>query len=121
MLKVSQMITLSAALAAAASVNPTLADESHVMMWKSLGSRQCEGGGTTAQALADALRQAGVDVASVACGRDGNVRPMLCGLPDDRIAVIELPDTQLTLARKQGFAPMTELPHWEPLPCPSDH
>ena len=90
------------------------------MMWKSLGSRQCQNGGTTAQALGDALRSAGVDVVSIACGRDGNIRPQLCGLPDDRIAVIELPDAQRALATAQGFAPITELPHWQSLPCPSD-
>ena len=121
MLKLLQMIALAAALAAGACADPTRAAESHVMMWKSLGSRQCEGGGTTAQALADALRSAGVDVVSVACGRDGNIRPMLCGLPDDRIAVIELSDTQRALAAAQGFASIDALPHWQPLPCPSDH
>jgi len=115
------MIALAAAVVAAAGADPARADESsHLMMWKSLGSKQCQDGGTTAQALADALRSAGVDVVSVTCGHDGNIRPMLCGLPDDRIAVIELPDGQRTLATAQGFAPITELPHWQSVPCPSD-
>jgi len=121
MLNWLQVIALAAALLAAACVEPTGADELHVTMWKSLGSRQCQGGGTTAQALAEALRSAGVEVVSIACGRDGNVRPMLCGLPDDRIAVIELPGAQRALAAAQGFAPIDELAHWQPLPCPSDH
>jgi hypothetical protein len=119
--KVLQMIALTAALAASACAAPTHADGARVSMWKSLGSRQCQGGGTTAQALADSLRNAGVDVVSVGCGRDGNIRPMLCGLPDDRIAVIELPDAQRALARAQGFAPISELAHWQPIDCPSDH
>jgi uncharacterized metal-binding protein len=120
MLKVSNLFALAAALVAAACADPTHADGSHLMMWKSLGSRQCQGGGTTAQALADALRSAGVEVVSVACGRDGNIRPMLCGLPDDRIAVVELSDTQRALATAQGFAPIDKLPHWQPQACPSD-
>jgi hypothetical protein len=46
---------------------------------------------------------------------------MLCGLPDDRIAVIELPDAQRALATAQGFAPVAGLPHWQTADCPSDH
>jgi len=115
------MLALVAALGVAACAGPTRADESNVTMWKSLGSRQCQGGGKTAQELADALRSAGVEVVSVACGSDGNVRPMLCGLPDDKIAVVELPAAQRALATAQGFASITELPHWQPVSCPSDH
>jgi hypothetical protein len=121
MLNVSQTIALAAVLAGAACAHTTRADASNVTLWKSLGSRQCQAGGTTAQALADALRSAGVNVVSVTCGRDGNIRPMLCGLPDDRIAVLELPATQEALATAQGFAPISKLPHWQSEPCPSDH
>ena len=40
-----------------------------------LGSRQCEGGGTKPQALAERLREAGVPVSALTCGHDGRMRP----------------------------------------------
>jgi hypothetical protein len=117
MRKLARSITLAAALVCAGCAVATRAAGPSVTMWRSLGSRQCQGGGTTADALADSLRHSGVEVVSVACGRDGNIRPQLCGIPDDRIAVIELPAAQQALAEAQGFAPIAKLPRWQRVAC----
>ncbi|HWP21087.1 MAG TPA: hypothetical protein VNO84_18305 [Burkholderiaceae bacterium] len=79
-------------------------------VYKSLGSRQCEGGGPEPSALAEPLRQAGVPVLATACGQDGRMRAAMCGLSDGRIAVFDIPADRLEDAQKLGYGPLSALP-----------
>jgi hypothetical protein len=83
-----------------------------------LGTRQCEAGGTTPQALAQALRAAGLTVLAVGCGDDGRMRPAVCGAPDGRLAVVELPAEQAARAQSLGWVPLSSLRGAQRLPCP---
>jgi D-arabinose 1-dehydrogenase-like Zn-dependent alcohol dehydrogenase len=83
----------------------------------SLGSRQCEAGGTTPQALAERLREAGVSVATWGCGHDGRMRPAVCGAGNGQIAVLEIDPAQLAQARQLGFTPLVDWPDARRQPC----
>jgi hypothetical protein len=89
-----------------------------VAIAQSLGSRQCEGGGSTPQALAQTLRAAGLTVLSESCAHDGRMRPAVCGAPDGRLAVFEVPGEQLARAQALGFVALSTLPDARPQPCP---
>lgn len=82
-----------------------------------LGSRQCEGGGTKPQALAERLREAGVPVSALTCGHDGRMRPSVCGAADGQMAVLDIDASQLDQARQLGFAPLADWPDARRQPC----
>lgn len=90
-----------------------------VTVAQSLGTRQCEAGGMTPQALAQNLRAAGITVLSESCAHDGRMRPAVCGAPDGRLAVFEVPGDQLARAQALGFVPLASLPEARPQPCPA--
>lgn len=81
-----------------------------VAMARPLGTRQCERGGPTAESLAQALRDAGLTVGTVACGHDGRMRPQVCGAPDGRLAIVEVPADQQARAEALGWRPLSALP-----------
>lgn len=81
-----------------------------VVVVKSLGQRQCEGGGTTPAALAQALQAAGVSVMAQACAHDGRMRPSMCGAPDGMMGWFQIPGDQLAKAQGLGFVAITSLP-----------
>lgn len=85
---------------------------------QSLGTRQCESGGRTLQALAQSLRDAGVNVLAQACGHDGRMRPAVCGAPDGMLGIIEIPADQLAKARSMGFVTLASLPDARRQDCP---
>lgn len=72
---------------------------------KTLGSRQCEAGGTTLEALRTELERAGVRVARAACGSDGRMRVQRCGASDGRIGLFEIAAADREAAARLGFAP----------------
>jgi hypothetical protein len=84
----------------------------------SLGSLQCTGGGTTLVALERALQAAGVQPLSASCGFDGLVRPAVCGIPDGRIAIFEVPAAQSATGIALGYAALSQLPGASRGPCP---
>lgn len=95
---------------------PPLAAE-RISLFRSLDSRQCSGGGTTPQTLAERLRAGGVEVLGVSCGVDGRMRPAMCGAGDGRIAIIEVAADQRARAEALGFAPLERLPDAQRVPC----
>lgn len=95
-----------AALTLAACAQPQAAETMRVA--KSLGSRQCEGGGRTLAELKAELEAAGVKVARAACGTDGRMRAQACGLPDGRLGIFEIAVASRETAARAGFMPLPE-------------
>jgi hypothetical protein len=51
------------------------------------------------------------------CGTDGMAYPAVCGAPDGRIAIIDVPESQLEAARKLGFSLLSERPRAQRMAC----
>lgn len=107
------LLTL-ALLPACAGTSPV---EGMLTMARPLGTLQCQPGGPTAESLAAALRDAGVPVAAVACGHDGRMRPAVCGAPDGRLAIVDIPERHQAQAESQGWRPLAAMPDARRQPC----
>ncbi|MEO7393207.1 MAG: hypothetical protein ABIU58_13605 [Ramlibacter sp.] len=79
-------------------------------IYRSFGSLQCTGGGTSLAAMERQLADAGVTVLAAACGADGFARPAVCGAADGRIGILDIPTTQLPAAAALGFQLLAGLP-----------
>lgn len=90
---------------------------SAVSVYLSLGSRQCQEGGRTVSEVQKLLTDAGVRVLSSSCGTDGMAYPAVCGAPDGRIAILEVPADQVEAARKAGFSLLSQRPRAQRQPC----
>lgn len=89
----------------------------NVAVYVSLGSRQCEGGGRSLADVQRSAQAAGLTIVSASCGTDGAMHAAVCGGPDGRIAILDIPGAQLATARSQGLKPLTELPDARRTPC----
>lgn len=94
-----------AALAACASAPPRAA-ESTVSIYKSRGGLQCENNAVAVSELEKQLKDAGIPVTASSCGHDGRMRPQMCGRPDGRIAIFEIPKSKLEAAAALKFLPL---------------
>lgn len=101
-------LMLSVLPAVQADVPPTAA--ARVAVYRSVGSLQCQGGGTSLADMQRQLSAARVRVLATACGTDGQMRAMVCGTPDGAIRIFEIPADQLAAATRVGFRPLSELP-----------
>lgn len=86
-------------------------------VFKSLGSRQCSGGGVSLAVLQAELAAANVQVASAACGTTGQALPTVCGGTDGKIGIFEISPTQAGAAAAAGFAPLSTEPSAKIVPC----
>jgi hypothetical protein len=93
------------------------APDASVALYRYLGSVQCTGGGVSLSALERQLQDAGIGVLAASCGADGNAYAALCGAPDGRIGILEVPEDKAALAATLGFAPLANLPAAVRLPC----
>ena len=100
---------LGLALASAGCAGVTAATMP-VEVYRSLGSKQCEGGGKTAAQLRAQLEAAKVRVRAATCGRDGRMHPAMCGAGDGKIAILSIDAKDLPRARAAGFGALTDLP-----------
>ena len=89
-----------------------------VAVYRSLGRRQCEGGGETAASLASALRGAGIAVRVAGCGDTGQAVIALCGATTAEIGVFEVSADDVARAGTLGFRPLRELPDARRTACP---
>ncbi|WP_224962239.1 hypothetical protein [Geomonas subterranea] len=85
--------------------------------YRTLGSLQCTGGGSSPAELAQELRKAGIAVNRTACGVDGRMHAAVCGAPDGRIAIFEIPPEQAGAATALGLQPLATLPDAAETPC----
>ncbi|RMX07968.1 hypothetical protein D8I35_02250 [Corticibacter populi] len=99
------LVVCCAGLAACGSVGGQApqSPQGHAEVVKPLGSRQCEGGGSTLEQLQVQLAGAGVRVLAAAQGSDGRMYPAVCGAPDGRVGVFTIPAGQVDAAANAGF------------------
>jgi hypothetical protein len=81
-----------------------------VGVFKSSESLQCTGGGLSLATMEGQLSAAGVTVSAKSCGNDGRVYAAVCGAPDGRIGIFDIPQAKLQEAAAAGFAPLSSLP-----------
>jgi len=106
------LVALAAAAAACAS-----APSAQLSVAKPIGSRQCEGGGTTPEAMARELAAAGIKVLATACGTDGRMHAAMCGAADGKLAIFEIEADHAAAAAKAGFQPLASMPSAQRLAC----
>jgi hypothetical protein len=92
--------------------------EPSAQVYKSRGSFQCTGGGTSPEVMKDELISAGIEVRSYACGVDGLAYIALCGAPDGAINIFEIPRNTVEQAQTLGFSNLSTLPNSQETPCP---
>lgn len=88
-----------------------------VKVFKATGSLQCSGGGLSLAALQAQLAAANVPVQDAACGTDGQALPTVCGVPDGKIGIFEIPTAQEAAAIAAGFKPLSTQPGAKTVPC----
>lgn len=89
-----------------------------VAVYKYIGSKQCEGGGTPVEKMMRQLSEAGIPVINVNCGTDGRMYPAMCGASDGRIGILEVPESKVSAAAALGYAPLVNLPEANKTVCP---
>lgn len=90
---------------------PVSPPQERVSIYKSLGSAQCQpSSGVSMAVLQRQLEAADVKILSSSCGSNGRIYPAMCGAPDGRIAIFEIPPAQLSKTTALGFAPLSDLP-----------
>ena len=108
------VIALASLLAACGGGNdPSLPDLTPVpanAVYKSLGSVQCTGGGTTLAVIQKQLTDAGVTVLAASCGIDGLGHVAVCGADDGKIAIFDIAPPQVSAALALSFASLANLP-----------
>ena len=95
-----------------------VAPPSGVGVYKYVGSKQCSGGGTPLATMMRQLSDAGIPAMNVNCGTDGRMYPAMCGAPDGRIGILEVPEAKVSAAAALGFAPLSGLPEASKTVCP---
>lgn len=93
------------------------ADDTTVTVYKSTGGVQCGGSGLSLTAMQEQLATANVKVRSAACGGDGMMYPAVCGAPDGRIGIFDIPATHASAAAGAGFALLNANPVERIVPC----
>lgn len=88
-----------------------------VQVFKIRGAIQCEGGGTAPEVMQHELTSAGIAVVAFACGDDGLAHVALCGAPDGRINIFDIPQHKAAQAQALGFARLSSLPSAREIPC----
>lgn len=114
-MRVSMALAILASLAACGGSGGDGAASTRVI--KSLGSLQCSGGGVTLAALQGQLSAANVKVSAAACGTDGLAQSTVCGSPDGKIGIFDIPAEQAGAAAAAGFVAITTLPTAKAVPC----
>lgn len=114
-----QMIVAGAFALSACTGLGESAPVSGVSVYQYVGSKQCEGGGVPVEKMASQLSGAGIRVLSVTCGTDGRMYPAMCGAPDGRIGILEVPEGKVTAAAALGFARLSSLPGASKTVCPT--
>ena len=92
-------------------------DPATVAVYRAAGTTQCANTSVDLEALSAPLKAAGIAVRASRCASDGLMRKMLCGSPDGRLAVFDIPKKDGAAASKLGFSPLSALPDAQEVPC----
>lgn len=101
-----------------ASPAPTTAAANRLVVFKSLGRRQCEAGGETPATLAAQLNSNGIEATPVGCANDGMMYAAVCGGGDGVLGLLDIAAADAAVAAKAGFRPFSDLPDASRQPCP---
>ena len=97
---------------------PTTAAVDRLVVFKSLGRRQCEAGGETPATLAAQLKSSGIEATPVGCANDGMMYAAVCGGGDGVLGLLDIAAADAAVAAKAGFRPFSDLPDASRQPCP---
>ena len=87
-------------------------------IYRYAGSVQCTARGMSLAEAQRMLTGAGIAVLAGACGLDGMNYPAVCGAPDGRIHIFEVPAAQARAATAIGFASLSDLSAATQVGCP---
>ena len=108
---------VTACQAAPPAASPPAAPSATVAYYRYAGSKQCERGGKTLEALQGELAAAGAPTGRASCGHDGRMYAQGCGMPDGRILVVHVPQSRAGVAASLGLKPLSELPEAAVVAC----
>lgn len=111
------IFTMAVVMASLSACGGGSDNEDSVSVFKSNGAVQCTGGGVTLATLEGQLTAGKVQVRASACGNDGLVYAAVCGAPDGRIGIFQIPSDQVAAAAAVGFAPLSTAPGAKVVPC----
>ena len=97
---------------------PTTAAADRLVVFKSLGRRQCEAGGETPATLAAQLNSSGIEAMPAGCANDGMMYAAVCGGGDGVLGLLDIAAADAAAAAKAGFRPFSDLPDASRQPCP---
>lgn len=120
--KVISILCISVNLIACAeNVLPQASTKKNIIkksVYKYAGSTQCNTGkGLTLEEMKRQLVSAHINVLTAACGNDGKMRATMCGAPDGKIGIFEIPTDQFDVALKIGFLSIDQLTDAVKVPC----
>ena len=123
MLALLALVVSSAACTGPATERPALtapptAAADRLVVFKSLGRRQCEAGGETPATLAAQLKSSGVEATPAGCANDGRMYAAVCGGGDGVLGLLDIAAADAAAAAKAGFRPFIDLPDASRQPCP---
>ena len=95
---------------------PVAADR--LVVYQSLGRRQCEAGGETPATLAAQLKSSGIEATPAGCANDGMMYAAVCGGGDGVLGLLDIAAVDAAAAAKAGFRPFSDLPDASRQPCP---
>ncbi len=88
-------------------------------IFKYMESTQCNNDGIPLKKMAEELRAAGIRFTCAHHGNDGMAYPTVCGGATGDINVFRIYRSDLPLARRLGYAPVSTLPQYQDRPCPA--
>lgn len=103
---------------AAPPTAPPTAAADRLVVYQSLGRRQCEAGGETPATLAAQLNSNGIEATPAGCARDGMGYITVCGAGDGVLGLLDIAAADAAAAAKAGFRPFSDLPDAGRQPCP---
>jgi hypothetical protein len=89
-----------------------------LVVFKSLGRRQCEAGGETPATLAAQLNSSGIEAMPAGCANDGMMYAAVCGGGDGVLGLLDIAAADAAAAATAGFRPFSDLPDASRQPCP---
>jgi hypothetical protein len=91
--------------------------ERQLKIFKYAQSTQCNNDGIPLKKMAEELKAAGITFTCAQRANDGMAYPAVCGGATGDINVFQIYSSDLPLARRLGYAPVSTLPEYQDRPC----